>query len=396
MPESRPIRLRLAALGVGMVLSLVLAEGGLRLLEASRAKRVSHTPVSLPLVQKNPAGTGSYRHRPNLETTVEVEGHQIVIRTNRFGMRWRDVAEKKPAGVRRLEVFGDSFAFGSWSNSIEESFVGVVEKGLARDGFETLNFGVGGYGVADEELLLEEQGLQFQPDSVLLVLFNGNDLRDTYLGLDKESIVNGTAVLNKEYLKTKVPPRFLLPDQPQVQLLPPEHAWERWLRHSAIFRITAPLFDLDSPWIAFRPSREFTSYAFWSRDPYPEVALAARDATLAAIDRIHSRLGALGITLFVAAIPTAEQVYAADMKGPGFDLSLPQRYVEAHAREAGIPFLDLLPPLRAFARTAGRRPYLRRDTHLNNLGHGFVGKTLVEWLKTHGIQTHTAAEPPPA
>ena len=396
MARSRSLLLRLAALGTGVLAALGIGEAGARAVESQRSKRVAHAPLSLPLLVPNPRGTGSYRLKPDVSTTAEVEGRMIAIRTNRFGMRWREVERKKASGARRLAVFGDSFAFGCWSDSIEESFVGVIDKQLSSEGVETLNFGVGGYGVVDEDLLLREEALDFQPDSVLLVLFNANDFRDTYLGLDKESLANGTAVLNREALKTRVPPRFLVSDQPPMPLLPPQRAWERSLRHVALFRIAAPLFDLDSPWIVFRPSREFISYAFWSRDPYPDVAVEAVKATLAAIDRIETRLRGLGIRMYVAAIPTAEQVYAAEMKGPGYDLSSPQRFVEAHAATAGIPFLDLLPPLRAYARTSGHRPYLRRDTHLNNLGHGFVGKAIAEWLLKEGIvNSHASVAPSP-
>ena len=379
MSTSRPLFVRAAALTAGALAALALSEIILRPIEARRAKKVSGG--SLSLLMPNPRGSGSYRLKPHLNETAEVEGRTIAIRTNRFGMRWRDVDKKKRPGVKRLAVFGDSFAFGCWSNSIEESFTGIVDRELAPGGIEVLNFGAGGYGVADEELLLEEEVLGFEPDAVLIVMFNGNDFRDTYLGLDRESLINGAAILNEAALKAKVPPRFLVKGRPPLVPLAPERWWERAFRHLALFRMAAPLFDLDSPWIDFAQNRDFRSYGFWSSSPYPDVAIEARDATLAALDRIHERLLGLGIGLYVAAIPTSEQVYAVKMTGPGYDLSLPQRFVAAHAAAHGIPFLDLLPALRDFARASGWRPYLRRDTHLNNRGHALVGLTLARWLR---------------
>ena len=68
-----------------------------------------------------------------------------------------------------------------------------------------MNFGVGGYGVADEELQLEEMVLGFSPRYVVVVVFTGNDFRDTFLGVDKETIVDGVAHLDDARVRERVP-----------------------------------------------------------------------------------------------------------------------------------------------------------------------------------------------
>ena len=50
-----------------------------------------------------------------------------------------------------------------------------------------MSFGVGGYGLADMELLLHEEVVRFGVDYVVIALFNGNDLRDTWLGVPRGS-----------------------------------------------------------------------------------------------------------------------------------------------------------------------------------------------------------------
>jgi len=84
----------------------VIAEIGLRYREHRQA------PRRLALMQENPYGTGSHRLRPNLDITVRIEGREVRIRTNEHGMPWRSVSQGKSAGVRRIAIVGDSFAFG--------------------------------------------------------------------------------------------------------------------------------------------------------------------------------------------------------------------------------------------------------------------------------------------
>ena len=49
---------------------------------------------------------------------------------------------------------------------------------LAPRGVEVLNLGVGGYGTAQQLLTLEEDGLRYRPDLVVLGFFLGNDVQN--------------------------------------------------------------------------------------------------------------------------------------------------------------------------------------------------------------------------
>jgi hypothetical protein len=69
-----------------------------------------------------------------------------------------------------------------------ETFCAVLERLLAADpGFagktvEVLNFGVAGFGTAQEWLTLKSDVLAFQPDRVILAMFTGNDISDNSEG----------------------------------------------------------------------------------------------------------------------------------------------------------------------------------------------------------------------
>jgi lysophospholipase L1-like esterase len=330
---------------------LLILEGGVRVDDWRRSGRLVEAQ-EIAVLQENPFGTGSYRLRPNLDLVIRVGTTEPRIKTNAHGMNWRETPLKGEQGRARVAFLGDSFTFGSWASDSAHSFVGVFESHLGElDGgatrFEALNFGVGGYGLLDEELLLRETVLGFEPAYVVVVTYTGNDFRDTWLGLQRERIVNGTARLNDDTLKARVPPEQLVED-PTVALDCPAKPWRRLARLSAAFERLAPLFQL----------------------------------VLDAISRMDEQLGAKNIRLAVVALPTSDQVYAQESSGPGFDISLPQSAVGEFCRDRRIPYLDLLPGLRQEAAMSGRRLYLKNDIHLNDHGHLRVGQLIADWFRS--------------
>ena len=363
-----------AAVGLGG--ALLVAELGLRLHE--RRARPRRPAAELDLLRANPRG--SFRLHPHLDLVAEVGRRRIAIRTNSHGMRWREVSKRKD-GRRRVAFLGDSFTFGCWARSVEHSLVGVFESNVSPTRWEVLNFGVGGYGLKDVELLIEEQVLEFGPDFVVVVFFAGNDFRDTYLGLHKDRIVNGTAVLDTELLARKVPEEFRGRDRTTSQPSRERASLPALLRRLALFRFVAPWLSLERLEVDFRVNRRFIAYSFWSQVPYPPVALSAKDESLATLLRIRSLLAGHDVQLGIVALPTREQVYARAGYGPGFDVSFPQAYVQVLAREQAIPYLDLLPVFREHVAGSNENLYVHGDTHLNDAGHRLAGWHVSEWFR---------------
>lgn len=364
----------------GVGLAMGSAELGARAFEAWRASR-PRAPQSLAILRQNPRGTGSYRLIPHLDVPARVGAREIRIRTNSHGMRWRELAVQKAEGQRRIAFLGDSFAFGAWADSVEESLVGVFESRISTRRFEALNFGVCGYGIADSALLLEEEVLAFSPDYVVLALFNGNDFRDTYLGIAKEHVVGGTAVLDHDLARRSLPAADLTEDPSLARPSPPATRTAALLASSAFYRLLAPLLRLDAPDLEFTPNRNFLMFGYWSRVPPAPAALHARETTLAAIERMAGLLARRGIRFGVVAIPYREQVHARETTGRGYDVGLPQAWVQVFAAERGIPFLDLLPALREEAHARHARLYLPNDIHFDNEGHRIAGELIAEWFR---------------
>jgi hypothetical protein len=79
------------------------------------------------------------------------EDNGLTYRLNNFGFRNHDYTLKKPPGVRRIVVLGDSFAFGEGVRP-QHLFCKLLEERAAATGLDVqvLNFSVGGWDTLDE------------------------------------------------------------------------------------------------------------------------------------------------------------------------------------------------------------------------------------------------------
>lgn len=98
------------------------------------------------------------------------------LKINSLGLRDREHPYEKPAGVQRVLVLGDSFAWG-YGVSNRETFSSQLEKRFESENmpWEVLNAGVSGWGTDQELLYLQRDGLRFSPDIVVVAFFLGND-----------------------------------------------------------------------------------------------------------------------------------------------------------------------------------------------------------------------------
>jgi alginate O-acetyltransferase complex protein AlgJ len=93
---------------------------------------------------------------------------------------------------------------------------------------------------------------------------------------------------------------------------------------------------------------------------------------------------ARGVELVAVMIPTREQVNPQIApRGRERDWEKPQRHFRAFFERAGVPFVDLLPPVRA---AQGEAPlYYRFDAHWNARAHALAAETVAAFLKTQNL-----------
>lgn len=128
------------------------------------------------------------RLRPRAEGWFRREG-DAYIRINSQGLRDREHALKKPDGTIRIAVLGDSYA-EAFQVPLEKTFWAIMGQLLeacqvfGEKQVEVINFGVSGYGTAQEFLTLQHYVWDYSPDIIVLAFLTGNDIRNNSKSLE--------------------------------------------------------------------------------------------------------------------------------------------------------------------------------------------------------------------
>jgi len=194
-----PGAVRLLAVLLGIVFSLVLVEVGLRVASLLATGEPGTLLTFLREVEAAPSEDPLYRESdiPGLvyEFVPKVLAGSIQI--NSAGFRGREVDATPPAGITRIAFIGDSETFarhlparGALSGAVEE----ILNEARGETRFECLNFGVPGYNTAQEWVVLTEKALGFDPQIVVLYyVFNDAAVQSAVVLLN-------TRTLSRSYL----------------------------------------------------------------------------------------------------------------------------------------------------------------------------------------------------
>lgn len=358
-----------------LCLLFVLAEIGLRVVA-----RVSTSPLFRRIDQSVSANVARSRYPTGFP--------RFGFPANSLGFIDHEIAERR-AGDRRVLVIGDSFVVGVVPHYFH--FTTVCEREIEID---VVAAGVPGIGPYEYLHILATDGPQIEADEIVISVFVGNDLYEA------------------EFSRR------------------PVHAWSNWLDRKSLFALEVPrrlwilrtesaaseraAVDFESterldpsvlsnptaleecfPWLAdYRLEVDgHSEEAFIAIETDRLTAncrthAAAPEAIFDALERIHREAGDTRIT--VLALPDELQVddvlyetVTHRLKHEAFERDRPQRQLAEFCAARGIPFLDVLPALRAATPEADGRPhvYHRYDTHLNRKGNEIVGKELARFLE---------------
>lgn len=333
------------ALVVGSVLgSLLVLEIGFRLAAVS----VGTVQINRGTVRRSDDPRLQFDLRPAARVRAEVE-----YRINRLGMRNPEVAEEKPAGVRRIAVLGDSIAFGYWVAE-EQAFPRQLEALLGGPGrVEVLDFGVPGYNLEQEIETLRVKALRFEPD-VVVVAFCLNDLEGLFsyeYGLTVDRAARGGTIGG----------RFA----------------EAVLARSLFFS-----------WIEYRMAELDARRRYVeARNPmsgplYDQAVSEQKRALLGQLSVLGSLLRPRGIAGLVAIFPTFGNRFAAY---PNREL---HHVVVEAAEESGLLAVDLLGCYQAY----DFRDVRVDVVHPNPMGHRIAAHAIRDGLCDHGLPC--GADPP--
>ncbi len=167
---------KIALLAMGLAVGLVLCELMLR------AAGISYP---LPYAPDPYCGT---RLMAGFRGWWQKEGRGY-IRVNPYGFRHGQRGPEKPPDTLRVAVLGDSF-IEAFQVHEDQTLCAVVEEELGKcsaakgRAVQVLNFGVSGYGTAQELQMLRHYVWPYKPDVVVLAFFPGNDVRNNSADLE--------------------------------------------------------------------------------------------------------------------------------------------------------------------------------------------------------------------
>lgn len=177
--RAREWALRLALVGAGVAVALVLAEVALRVhhvlsFTGSLADLGDDRPLpppgeSLPLgaflsLSADPGIV--YQGRPGVQGLHE----GVSVRINSLGWREDEIPFEKAPGTFRIVGIGDSVMFG-WRVEESERYLDRLEERLRRERperrWETVALAMPGYNLMNEIEVLRRVGMRFEPDLIL-------------------------------------------------------------------------------------------------------------------------------------------------------------------------------------------------------------------------------------
>jgi hypothetical protein len=376
--------LLLVLLSLGI--AFIICELGLRLIR-----------FSFPNYYVADAHTGS-RLRPGAEGWQEGEG-KAYIRINSDGLRDREHSKAKPAGTVRIAILGDSYA-EAMQVPLEATFWAHLERELNRchafgdKKVEVLNFGVSGFGTAQELQMLRYRAWDYNPDIVLLAITTGNDVRNNSVILEPDKrrpffrLRNGDLVLDNSFRQL---PGYKLTET---------YLWRLYRALNNHSR-TVQLFSKVKNIVTRPKNSEAERQSGIAEEGLDEMVYfeplnddwrEAWEITEKLIAKMHEEVVARGKRLVVVTLSNAAQVnpdghiqelYA---KENGIaDLFYPDMRIKTFGQNHGVETIALAPSLAKFARASGKFLHGFEKTglgqgHWNAEGHRRAGELIASSL----------------
>ncbi|MEG4273489.1 MULTISPECIES: SGNH/GDSL hydrolase family protein [unclassified Microcoleus] len=165
----------------GLLMGVVIGESGLRVARIEGYPKIGDFVDSAPTRFHTSDPNLGWKLKPGASGEWNEEGASLV-QVNSEGLRDREHTKAKPPNTLRVAVLGDSFT-EAIHVPVEQTFWSKLERKLGnceavkgRKNVEVMNFGVQGYGTAQELIMLREKVWDYNPDIVVLAFFIGNDI----------------------------------------------------------------------------------------------------------------------------------------------------------------------------------------------------------------------------
>lgn len=354
-----------------------------------------------------------YSLRPGMEGWYRKEG-EAYVRINSDGLRDGEHTKAKPANTLRIAVIGDSYA-EAFQVPLEQAFWVVMEQKLnecerlAGRKVEVVNFGVSGYGTAQELITLRRHVWDYSPDLVILAFCTANDISDNSRVLKKTEQIpyfvyrDNQLVLDNSFRDTS---SFRLQQSIFNRL-------GRWIRDS--LRVIQAIHQAHYAIKGYLTSRRAQTGIAKSAQvqgeaphdapnaeelgvdnliyhaPHDAVWNDAWQVTEKLIELIRDEIQSRGVKFFVVTLSNGIQVYPDPAARQAFmrrlgvsDLFYPDRRIKALGEREGFDVLNVAPALQSYAEQ--NKVFLHGfgkqlgNGHWNALGHRVAGEMIAQKL----------------
>jgi hypothetical protein len=375
---SRPARyaatlVNLALAASALLLSLVAAEAGVRLLTRTSPSLL----VADPVVGK--------RFVPGFRSRVYVPecDCEVDVRFNGDGLRGPDRPLAAPPGVKRVAVVGDSMV-AAIATAEERTLASVLEQRLRVSqpevAWDVINAGVSSSSTGSELALYREVLARYSPELVVLVFWVGNDLADSGFALTRAPRLYFD--LDSQGRLRQLP--FAFQPNPVGEWLDRTsrlYVWQKSALRQARASLRARSGSLESVELVFAR-------------PEPEPAARAWAITGALLRAFREETEARGAELILVAAAAPVQVYddlwtelaaRAAREATPLDRDHPEARLREICHAAGIPFLSLAAPFRAAAPhrdslRPGEQLYHHGRFHWNDAGNALAASSVHDFL----------------
>lgn len=279
-----------------------------------------------------------WRTKPNIRNGKTGDAK---LTTNAKGIRsLKDYTYNKPAGITRILLLGDSFTFGE-EVADEEIYASRLENSLSKT--EVINMAVHGYGTDQMLLLLQDEGVKYAPDIILLGFI--------YEDIDRNILSF------RDFAK----PKYSIVDRKltliNVPVPKPTDVLNREVYHLRVFDLATMLYDR----------------YLWKNGKKLREAEEVTTAILREMIQTTKRIGAQPIFVY---LPTARESVDDSLNIRG------ERIFNHVCKTSDVICSNLLP---IFVQARRQGASLKPFGHWDALGHELVAKGLAEFFKDEGL-----------
>jgi len=341
MPNSTRFSVKAVILVLSLVVGAFLAEGLARIFFPDWGPRTG----GLSRFWTYDSSLG-WVHIPNANGVFSAFGRATHVSINSRGFRDQERSYDREASRYRIIALGDSMVWG-YGVQPDEIFTVLLERACPRS--EVINLGVSGYGTDQELLLLQREGVRYNPDMVIVVV-SPNDFQDN--------------IQKKVYLVYQKPMFELSPGGLRLTNtpVPTQTLWE----HAASFLVRS----------SFVLNRAASVYHALSLEPLARSAATAYASIEAPFPRsLHERV-TVAILLEIEDVTRAAHATLLVVLTDGMEQR--GREMEQFLRSRNINVLNVDYD---FGQNDISRFHLRDGLHWNAAGHSKVAHRLSKYFE---------------